>query len=529
MSEKFGKPAVVLGFLLALILPILGIAGYMLHQYVYNAFAQVERVESAEWYSQRALSLQLDIETGIRGYINTEDPQFLQPFHSGIRQIDDTFDQLRVALRGADLGDFVYKVDDAQLTSQRWRTQVAAPFVHVKHPRAMLLSFSRPRQQRGKALIDRIRSDLKPIAAALTEKRLAVASSAREAIDRIGEFVLGVTLIAAALLYFFLNDRARLARELELAEEESRRERERAEATRIKLETEKGIAETLQEALSQRPLPNLSTVHFSAMYMPAEEEAMVGGDWYDAIELSPECALFTIGDVAGHGIKAAVGMSRARQEFIGSALRNRDPAEILQHVNKELVREGSPMVTAVCGIADAARYEFVFATAGHPPPVLIEPGRPPRILECGGLPLGVIGHAEYRKHIIQTVPGALLVLYTDGAIEHSHSVLEGEELLLRAAAASVDQSELDPATAIHRGIFAERAAGDDVAILTIGFASDVASGMKISVERLQNSFSGQLRNPNIVNEPNPGKQARVVPLLGRRLPRLVSVPERRAS
>jgi hypothetical protein len=93
------------------------------------------------------------------------------------------------------------------------------------------------------------------------------------------------------------------------------------------------------------------------------------------------------------------------------------------------------------------------------------------MLEFGSLPLGVSADAAYRTRRVQTVPGAMLVLYTDGALEHSRNVLEGEELLLEATTQAGGSSEVDAASIIHNAIFSGRAVGDDVAILTIGFSS----------------------------------------------------------
>ncbi len=132
-----------------------------------------------------------------------------------------------------------------------------------------------------------------------------------------------------------------------------------------------------------------------------------------------------------------------------------------------------------------ATYEFVYATAGHPPPLLIEPGRAPRMLDCGSLPLGAMADNDYQTFRIQSVPGAMLVLYTDGAIEHSRDVIEGETILLAAAAEAARVEPPDPATFIHNAVFSGREIGDDVAILTIGFAAEPAVGVRISAERAQ--------------------------------------------
>jgi hypothetical protein len=123
---------------------------------------------------------------------------------------------------------------------------------------------------------------------------------------------------------------------------------------------------------------------------------------------------------------------------------------------------------------------------------LIEPGRPPRFLSCGELPLGVMASSDYKTHRIQTVPGAMLVLYTDGAVEHTHDVLEGEEIFLAAAQRIAESGEREPSTAIHEAIFHGRPAGDDVAILTIGFENEPATGLRVTAESLQSSVAGTL-------------------------------------
>jgi serine phosphatase RsbU (regulator of sigma subunit) len=275
---------------------------------------------------------------------------------------------------------------------------------------------------------------------------------------------------------------AAAAEDERLRAEERRRE---AESMRAAYLAEKRIADLLRGAFAQRPLPTHPTLLFSATYVPASDEALVGGDWYDALELPGGRVLFVIGDVTGHGIEAAVTL-------ITSALLDVSPAALLARVSHDLNADGAPLVTAVAGYADANTYEFVYSTAGHPPPLLIEPGRAPRLLQFGSLPLGALPQAEYRTYRVQSVPGATLVLYTDGAIEHSRDVLAGEELLLAAAAEVEHAHTTEPATFIHRKIFSERKAGDDVAILTVGFAARRLLGLDISADRAQSAFTGRV-------------------------------------
>jgi hypothetical protein len=123
--------------------------------------------------------------------------------------------------------------------------------------------------------------------------------------------------------------------------------------------------------------------------------------------------------------------------------------------------------------------------------VLIEPGRAARLLAFGGLPLGVSEKSTYQTRRVQTVPGARFILYTDGVIEHTRDILEGERLLLRAVDATSTAD--DAAEAIYRTIFSEHGASDDVAILTIGFSMTRLHGMTVSAEGAKTSFTGKVR------------------------------------
>jgi serine phosphatase RsbU (regulator of sigma subunit) len=281
-------------------------------------------------------------------------------------------------------------------------------------------------------------------------------------------------VLAAAL---FTIQQYRLAARFERARVGAEEERRRAAEIRSAYEAEKRIADTLQGAFTQNLLPQMAKVRFSATYLPAAEQARIGGDWYDVLELSQDRVLLTIGDVTGHGIDAAVAMNRARHLLVSCALVDASPGAVLQRANCELFRNGSPLITAVAGIVDSRSCEFVYATAGHPPPVLLEPGSKPRMLDFGSLPLGVMKDSSYRTYRVQSVPGALLVLYTDGVVEHSHNVVEGEALLLQAIEAAASWPDHSAAAMISASIFSNRRIVDDVAILTVRFGDDAGSSV----------------------------------------------------
>ena len=129
------------------------------------------------------------------------------------------------------------------------------------------------------------------------------------------------------------------------------------------------------------------------------------------------------------------------------------------------------MVTAAVGIAHGRTGEFHYASAGHPPAIVASSTRPPQRLEFGGLPLGIVSDAAYQSHRMQVSPGTLLVLYTDGAIEQSHNIIEGEQRLLDAVTAA--GAEPNAAVRIYQIVFSDTRPIDDVAILALRFVGDV--------------------------------------------------------
>lgn len=459
--------------------------GLVIRHSVASSFDVGQRARAARTLLFDTIKGQLDEETSVRGYLATRDPQFLAPYHVARGDLPATMLRLKARLGALQLHSAVAAVSDAERTNDEWLHSIAMPLLapHADNTVAM--------QQRGIALIDRFRADTTLVEDELNRQNSNLRDDSEMNLLRLAMLIAfaALVLFVAGLTFAALQARAwnSLDRAREIREEARLRER----GLRVAYEAEKRIADTLQVAFSQRMLPAMPSMRFSATYVAAAEEAKVGGDWYDAFEIGPERILFAIGDIAGHGLEAAVAMSRTRNEMLSAALLQPDAEAILAHINGRILdRPGAAMVTAIVGIADARTYEFIYSTAGHPPPLLVEPGRPPRRLSFGGLPLGVSEKATYRAHRVQTVPGAMLVLYTDGAIEHSRNIIEGEESLLNAVAAV--PADADAATAIYQSIFHDKAVRDDVAILTIGFLKTRPLGLSISAQDGKSASGGRL-------------------------------------
>ncbi len=481
----------LLPWVIALALFVAGFVafGLMIRNSVASSFDMGQRARAARTLLFDTIKGQLDEETGLRGYLATREPQFLAPYHAARGDLPGTMLRLKQRLGRLALHSAVDAISDAERTNDEWLHSIALPLLASRADNTVAM------QRRGLALMDRFRADTSVVEDELNRQNVNLRDDSETNLLRLGILIAlaALLLFAAGLTFAALQARAwnSLDRAREIREEARRRERD----LRVAYESEKRIADTLQVAFSQRMLPAMPSIHFSATYVPAAEEAKVGGDWYDAFEIGPERILFAIGDIAGHGLEAAVAMSRTRNEMLSAALLQPDAESILAQMNgRILARTGAAMVTAIVGIADARTYEFTYSTAGHPPPLLVEPGRPPRRLNFGGLPLGVSEKATYRSHRVQTVPGAMLVLYTDGAIEHSRNIIEGEEALLKAVATV--PAGADAATTIYDSIFRDKTVGDDVAILTIGFLKTRPLGLSISAQDGTSAFGGRLeRSP----------------------------------
>jgi len=238
------------------------------------------------------------------------------------------------------------------------------------------------------------------------------------------------------------------------------------------LEGSRRVAETLQSVFLPASLPRTEKVRFDAVYVAAERDALIGGDWFDATELPNGSILVSIGDVAGHGIDASVTAASIRQSMIGYSLTGADPVEILGHANR-VTRFQYPetFATAIVGIIDPDRTSFSYASAGHPAPFLAESRElPARPLLAGGVPLGIADTLQTTLHRVAIKKEAILVLYTDGLTEFARDI-ERAENTMRATMGELlgSPSVAHPAVVVQKAVLGENRPVDDVAILLAQF------------------------------------------------------------
>ncbi|WP_431948961.1 SpoIIE family protein phosphatase [Actinacidiphila sp. bgisy167] len=180
----------------------------------------------------------------------------------------------------------------------------------------------------------------------------------------------------------------------------------------------RSTAETLQRSLLPQLPPAHPRLELAARYCAAQASSEVGGDWYDVIPLGDGRVALVIGDVMGSGVPAATTMGRLRTATSTLAGLGLAPAQVLGHLDRITDGLDPYIATCVYAVYDPARGVCCLANAGHLPPAVVRPGKPPALLDLPtGTPLGVVGDAPFESTDVDLVPGDRLVLYTDGLVE----------------------------------------------------------------------------------------------------------------
>lgn len=233
------------------------------------------------------------------------------------------------------------------------------------------------------------------------------------------------------------------------------------------------VADSFQRAALPKALPRIPGLGLDAVYTAASDELSVGGDWYDAFPLPDGRLAVTVGDVAGKGLDAAVLMATVRQAIRVAALQGLAPSAILAAAEAAMLLEyGERLVTAFVAVVDPRSWAIAYASAGHPPALVRRPDGTLLALEAAGLPLGAPIESERKtRHLLGIPAGSLIVLYTDGLIESTRDVIQGEALLRAALAHDAVLHTRSPATLI-RDLVIPGGALDDVAILTLALGRE---------------------------------------------------------
>jgi serine phosphatase RsbU (regulator of sigma subunit) len=189
--------------------------------------------------------------------------------------------------------------------------------------------------------------------------------------------------------------------------------------------TEASAQEELSRRLQSGLLPSLSLRSSSpwlgTRYQPGQERALLGADFYDALDLPDGTVALLIGDVAGHGPdEAAVGVA-LRAAWRALVLTGHDAAELLNGLDQVLVRERPSVemfTTVCCAWISPDRDRVTVALAGHPPPLLARDGKVEVVTAPAGPALGI--HEDgypWEPGVVEAGDAWTLLCYTDGLVE----------------------------------------------------------------------------------------------------------------
>lgn len=269
----------------------------------------------------------------------------------------------------------------------------------------------------------------------------------------------GVFTIAGLVVAAEAFERDNATRQTAVLEEDQRREHE--------------IALRLQRALLPSGVVSHPEVAVAARYEAGSEMLEVGGDWYETLELSGGRIGVIVGDVVGHGLEATAAMGRLRTAAAALARHTDSPARLLTHLDDFIgLPSAADMATAVYAILDPANGRLAYASAGHPPMLLLTPDGDARWLDAANSqPLYGSEDVERQEAVVAMEPGTVLVLYSDGLVERRGEALStGLDRLRRAALRLRHEpvSAVCDRLVVDMGVADER--DDDVVVVTLRLA-----------------------------------------------------------
>ena len=255
------------------------------------------------------------------------------------------------------------------------------------------------------------------------------------------------------------------------------------ETTAIKerIESELKVAHTIQMSFLPKhfpPFPEKQEFDIYATLIPAKE---VGGDLYDFFLLDDRHLFFSIGDVSGKGVPAALFMAVTKTLMKGIASENLTPSDILERTNRELCVDNDTMMfcTVFCCILNFETGELAYSNAGHNPPLIISAEHKSEWLKVAPeVMLGVMEDVGYKTQLTTLKPGSSLILYTDGvteAMDHENKLYSNDRLIqmLEMEKSDCAQELVENIVLSVREFVGAVAQSDDITVLALTFKGDL--------------------------------------------------------
>lgn len=184
----------------------------------------------------------------------------------------------------------------------------------------------------------------------------------------------------------------------------------------LKIQEEITLASRIQTDLLPKTSPQIPGYEIAGRNIPAQ---VVGGDYFDFVQVDEHRWGICLGDVSGKGLPASLLMASTQATLRSQFLMKSSPKESLERSNILLFRTTSPekFVTLFLGILDVEHHRLTYSNAGHDNPFLLRRQKPMHRLGTGGLVLGIADSFSYEEEMIAMDPGDTIVIYSDGITE----------------------------------------------------------------------------------------------------------------
>jgi serine phosphatase RsbU (regulator of sigma subunit) len=223
------------------------------------------------------------------------------------------------------------------------------------------------------------------------------------------------------------------------------------------------VAMTLQRSLLPTALPEIPGLAMSFRYIPASDQAEVGGDFYEALRWQDR-VLVAIGDVQGHSLHAATVMGELRHALRAFAAEGHVPQVITGLLNEILQRYHPGILATLClAVLDPVSGELQIVNCGHMPLLLVD-GASATYVGQGGLLLGMPMHEPHTETTF-VPPGGTVLLFTDGLVDERRVFVDANLEKLRTAAQQAGPADVEAFSNHLMSVFGPRE--DDVAMIAL--------------------------------------------------------------
>ena len=245
------------------------------------------------------------------------------------------------------------------------------------------------------------------------------------------------------------------------------------QSRRFELERQKTLM--LQGSLLPAELAQIPGSSVQARYLPADTSSTIGGDFYDVFDVRDGAVGVLIGDVAGKGIPAAAFVGLARHTVRSAARHSRDVRVPLLWLHEALEdTSGDDYCTALYGrmTPTASGVQFVFASGGHPLPIVLRADGTAETVGTPGTLLGLVPEVKLHETIVDLNAGDLLLLYTDGVTDtRDHPLMNDDVNQLLISVADADPGRVcDEFERALRDLRTTQ--DDDIALLCVAVHGD---------------------------------------------------------